>query len=250
MFTLVAYYQSIDPAAVLAELNAVPDQHIFTNGSDVRVPDVMSNLIGEVALTAAANLLAARISSPSLRAVALKDMEPIVGAVTFGSPPEAIMHPLSPNPLAVDEALNLLIDSDPASGEAHYGLVWLADGVQQPVAGNIFTLAASTSITQVVGVWVNGNITLGQDLPVGVYQIVGMRVRSTDAVAARLVFRGGAWRPGCPAVNAISDLDPPIFRMGRMGVWGEFEQTTPPSMDILGGVATAQTIFLDLIKVG
>lgn len=250
MFTLVAYYESIDPAAVLAEIAAVPDQHVFTTGDDIRVPNIMSNMIGEVALTAQINLLSARISSPSLRAVALKDMEPIVAGVVFGSPPEAIMHPLSPNPLAVDEALNLLINSNPAAPGAHYGLVWLGDGPQAPVTGNIFTLIATATVAQSVSLWVNGNLTLGQDLPVGVYQIVGMRCRSIDAVAARLVFRGGAWRPGCPVVNALSDLDPPIFRMGRMGVWGEFEQTTPPSLDVLGGVATAQTILLDLIKVG
>ena len=250
MHTLVAFAESIDPAAALVAVAAVQDDHVFTSGDDVRVPEVMSNVIGEVAMTAEINLLAARLSSPSLRAVALKDIEPVLGALTFGSPPETVMHPLSPNPLAVDEALNLLMNSDPAAPGLHYGAVWLGDGVQQPVAGNIHTLVATSAITQVTTAWTSGNIVLGQDLPVGRYQIVGMRVRSTDAIFARLIFRGFPWRPGVPVVNALGDIDAKVFRQGRMGVWGEFEQTTPPALEILGGAAVAQTILLDIIKVG
>ena len=249
MHTLAAYYESVDPAGALVNIAAVPDTHLFISGDDIRVPVELPNVIGEIALTAEINLLAARLSSPSLRAITLLDMEPVIAAVVFGSPPEAIMHPLSPTPLAPFEALNLLISSDPAAPGPHYGLIWLGDGPQPPINGQIYTIKATAAATLAAGAWVNSSLTFTQALPVGRYQVVGMRARGANLVAARLVFVGGIFRPGVPAVNAISDLDADWFRYGGIGVFGEFDSVTPPTLDCLGTVDTAQNLIFDLIRI-
>lgn len=246
---LAAWYEDKDPGGALLPLTVVPEQTLFAVGDDLRVPEALPNIIGAAALVDDASGLRAQVQSPSLRMLANLDIEPIILAVVFGSPPEVLFHPENPIPVTAEEALNFAMLSDPAAIEVHYGLVWLADGPQAPVSGNIFTLRSTATIQQTVDTWTNGNLVYDQTLPAGRYQVVGMRCRSTDGVAARLVFPEQIARPGVPIVNAIADLDPKTFRYGRSGIWGEFPHTTPPTMDILGGVAAAQVVFMDLLRV-
>lgn len=249
MHHLGAFYQSIDPGGAMTAINAVQDPALTTNGADLRVPTALPNLIGQAALANDASVTQAQIQSPSLRAIANIDVEPVVAAAVFGSPPEQALHPGSPIPLVPNESLNFAFNSNPAAGVDHYGLVWLADGPQQPVAGPIYTVRATAAVTLAAGKWVNGNLTFGQTLPAGSYQVVGMRARGTNLVAARLVFVGAPFRPGVPAVNALGDLDTYWNRYGAMGVFGQFDSTTPPTVDCLGITDAAQTFEFDLIRV-
>lgn len=248
MFHLSAFYQSVDPAGALTPINAVREEMIFTNGADLRVPKGLTTLIGAAALANDASVTRAQIQAPSLRVQANLDVEPVIAAAVFGTPPEQSFFPESPTKLVEDEALNFAILSDPAAAAAHYGLVWLSDGPQQPVTGEMFTVRATATIQQTVGTWTNGSITLSQVLPAGNYAVVGLRVRSTDGVAARLVFPATFNRPGVAVVNALADLDPYWTRFGRMGVFGQFPNTIPPTLDIVGGTAAAQTLLLDLVR--
>lgn len=249
MFHLAAFYENIDPAGALTAIDAVREQQYFVNGDDLRVPTALPNLIGEVALTAAANLVRAQVQSPTLRMLANLDVEPVVAAVVFGNPPECVWHPESPVALTPDEAINFAIESNPAAAEAHYGLVFLADGPQSPVTGPIFSIRATAAITLAAGTWVNGNLTFAQSLPAGSYSVVGMRARGTNLVAARLVFPEQMARPGVLAVNAIGDNDPYWTRYGRLGIFGTFPHTNPPTLDALGITDSAQSIILDLARV-
>lgn len=250
MHHLVAFRESVDPGNAFVNINAVADQALFTSGDDVRVPEEMANIIGAAALINDASGARARIESPSLRSLVNIDVEPIVLAAVFGSPPEALFHPRSPVPLVGDEAINFAALSDPAAGVEHVGLVWLADGPQQPVDGTVYTVRATSTVAQAAGVWTVGPLVFSQTLPAGRYQIAGWVARSTDAIAARLVFPGGRWRPGVPCINAIGDRVLREQRYGGLGVFGEFDHLLPPQVEVLGGVAAAQVHLFDLIKVG
>jgi len=247
---LVAWYESVAPGGALTAIAAVPDETVYSVGDDIRVPEGLNNIIGAAALINDASADSAQIQSPSLRAMANIDIEPIVAAAVFGTPPEVLYHPQSPNPVAVAESLQFYVKSAPAAAVEHYGLVHLADGPVQPVAGNIITVKATGAANLSAGQWVNTALTFDQTLPVGTYQVVGMRARGTNLVAARLVFKGGQWRPGVAAVNAIGDRDLQSFRYGRCGVLGSFHTNTPPSVDCLGVTDTSQDFLLDLIKTG
>lgn len=249
MFHLAAFAESIDPANALVPINAVPEQQFTTSGDDWRVPPSLSNIIGAACLQNDASATRAQIQSPSLRVLANLDVEPIVAAAVFGTPPEQSFWPESPVPLVPEESINFSVQSDPAAAALHYGVIFLSDGPQVPVTGQHFTVRATATIQQTTTTWVNGNMTFAQVLPAGSYQVIGLRVRSTDAVAARLVFNAGTARPGVLVVNAIADRDPYWSRFGRMGVWGEFVHTNPPTLDVLGGAAAAQTVFIDLVRV-
>lgn len=249
MHHIAAFYESIDPGGALVPIAAVREEHIFVSGDDLRVPAGLTNVLGLAALINDASGVRAQLASPTLRSLANIDVEPIVLAAVFGSPPENLFHFDSGIPVAADEALNFNVNSNPAAAAAHYGLVFLGDGPQQPVSGQMFSLQATATVAQAVGTWTNGNLTFSQVLPAGRYQIIGMRARSTDGVAARLVFPDQTPRPGVPIVNAIGDLDPMSFRYGKAGVFGEFPHTNPPTVDVLGGVAAAQTFIFDMIRV-
>jgi len=248
LFHLSAFEQSIDQGGALSAINAVREEAFFTSGIDLRVPSAVPNIVGAVAMVNDASLVRAQVQSPSLRVKANLDVEPIVQGLVFGTPPESTMWPENPVAVVPDEALNFAIQADPAAAVINRGLLFLSDGPLAPVAGDIFTVRATAAITLATGTWVNGNLTLGQTLPAGKYQVVGMRVRGTNLVAARLVFSEQTARPGFLAVNAIPDLDTYWNRMGRMGVWGEFPHTIPPTVDCLGVTDTAQVFLLDLIR--
>jgi hypothetical protein len=76
-----------------------------------------------------------------------------------------------------------------------------------------------------------------------------MRARSANLVAARCVFVGGGYRPGVAGSAAITGADDDRQRFGELGVFGQFDNTTPPTVDFLGDTDAAQTGIFDLIKV-
>ena len=125
----------------------------------------------------------------------------------------------------------------------------MQDGPSAPVNGEILTIRATASITLVDGVWTNGNITFDQVLPVGDYNIVGMRAEGTGLVAARLVIQGYPWRPGIVGRTTVAQDDLDMMRFGRSGVLGTFNNNVPPTLDAIGATGTTQVIYLDLIKV-
>lgn len=250
MMHLSGYYQSVNPGGVATPIAAIFDQVVTTAGNDVRVPDKLNNVMGAVALINDASAAAAQLQAPSLRDVINVNLEPVIPSNLFGSPIPIFMHGDSPIPLDVDENLEFWATSAPAGAVDHYGLVWLGDGPVQPTKGNIYSLLCTAAAPGSTGKWTTVNLAQTQVLPVGDYQVVGMRARGAHLVAARLVFVGGIFRPGVPAVNAIGGLDYEQFRFGNAGVFGAFHSTTPPTVDLLDGTAENCSILLDLIKTG
>jgi hypothetical protein len=249
MMHLAAWEQSVQIVNVLQPINAVQDPVITTSGADVRVPNGLANVIGLAALINDATAVRAQLTSPSLRATMPVDLEPIIVGKVFGSLPEALIHGDSPIPVMADESLNFQCQSNAAAPVLHTGLVWMSDGAVQPAKGPIFTVRATAACALTAATWINGNLTFGTVLPAGSYQVVGMRARGANLRAARLVFIGGTFRPGVAAVNALGNVDPWYFRSGGMGVFGQFDNTTPPTVDCLGDTDTTQVFEFDLIKV-
>lgn len=248
---IAAYAESIDPGGALVNIAGVIDDSLLVTGDDVRVPVQLPFMLGAAALISATAPIQAQFQSPSLRQVANIDIEPAALGLVFADPAEIAMHPDNPLPLRGDEALNFLANTNPAGAEVHYGLVWLGDGPVQPVHGDIFSVRTTASLTAVATSWVTSELTFAQDLPVGNYQVVGMRCRAAGGVAARLNFRGDAFRPGVPAVAAINDVIGSQFRYGKMGVMGTFHTNTPPQLEVLAAAgAVTPVIILDLIFIG
>lgn len=247
---LAGWFEDVDQAAAAADIAAMPDVTLFSENDIIRVPSEVSMLAGAAWLSAATTFVRAQLQSPSLRTLANFDILPVARTATFPNPPSLAWMGANPMSLAADESLTMNSNSDHAAAIEIYGFVWLVDAPLVPVVGQIFSVRATAAITIVDGIWTNGNLTFTQDLPFGTYDVVGMRAEGANLIAARLVFPGGRWRPGVPGANAPADVDAPQFRYGKSGVIGQFNSNTPPTLDAVGITDTAQTVILDLIKVG
>lgn len=251
MFTLAGWFEDIDGAAALHNIAAIPDEHITVFGDEIRVPRGMANLIGRAVLSGADTALTdAILKSPTLRRVFNIHVGILINAIVFGNPPEALLHPLNPLRLTEDENLTLEINSDASAAKNEYGLVWFSDGAIAPITNEMHTMKAAGAATLVAGKWVNTAIVFTEQLPAGKYIIAGMRAQGTNLVAARLVFQQSFWRPGVPAVNVLGDRDAKWFRYGGLGSFGEFDQTSPPTVDCLGITDSVQIFHFDLISLG
>lgn len=245
---LAAYYQSVDPAGVLTQLDAVSDQAIFTSGKDVRVPTGLANLICEAALSAATGPDFGQVQSPTLRDLVNQDVDPIIAAVKFTSYDSVQRHFENPRGLTEAESVNFAVEATGGAAADNYGLIWLADGALKPTTGNMFSVRATAAATLAAGSWVNAALTFEDTLPAGTYQVVGMYAEGSNLVAARLVFIGGTFRPGVPANSSLAQDLFPHFRNGVAGVFGQFDVNQPPTVDCLGVTDTSQVFVFDLIK--
>lgn len=249
-FTIVGWQQALDQDGTLSPIDACADQHVAVSGDIIYVPS-LNKLIAEY--VAQANTVThAQLQSPSLRRVALLDIAMVQGGIRPSGGESFLPHFNCPIELAVGEGLEAYINK-PADGSIVATMIaWLADGALTPVVGEIFTVKFTATITSVLTQWVNGAITLGQTLPVGRYAIVGADVSEAggDLIAFRFVIPGYEWRPGGLTTGDLGAKPSPHQRYGGMGIWGEFESITPPTLDILAAAAAAQTVvgYLDLIK--
>lgn len=248
MFTTVAY-ESTGSFAVLTAITPVPDPTVAVIGNDIRIPVQLPNLLGVAcSINSVASAPRAQIVTPSLRAIVPFDVTPIVNGLVFGD--GFFMAPLfnTPVPLVGLEPMDAFVQNGAAV--VNRVIAQLSDGPIKPTGGKIYTIRATASATLVTATWVNsGALTFASTLPTGHYQVVGFRSISTNQAAARIFFVGYPWRPGIIADTAEGNLQAPYFRYGNWGVWGEFDNTVPPTVDFLGVTDTAETLYFDLIKV-
>jgi|GEM_PF-4670720 len=260
-FTLAGFYENINASAALSEINTIEDTHLTVSGKDLTVP-VLNKVLKLFVM--GNGLTAARLSSPSLRRLWLFDFPalypnsslPNDQAVDEGGSGAYTIYrnvpivDLAENPLELvsSEKLNFLVKNGGAADT--YGLVWLGDVIPRKVTGKIFSVKATASKTLTPKKWTASPIDFEQELPAGRYQVVGMRVKSANIIAARLLFVGQVWRPGVLGVRTLDEVYDEQFRMGNMGVFGEFEFDQPPQVEFLASASdTSEEVYLDLIQV-
>lgn len=251
---LVGFLEDIDSGGVFANLNSLADQTLFTTVDAIRVPEL--NRVIMVA-GGADGVVDPRIrfDSPTLDAMVRPEIAPInvqdAAAVEPDSPHKLMKMLENPWTLGIDENLECELNNDPAAVQDQWALLWLADGPVNPIVGaNVFTVRATSNTAAVANEWTSVAIALDEALPPGDYDLVGLHAMSAGMIATRVNFlTEQRWRPGCLGVDVITDLADPIFRAGRLGLWGTFPFTQIPLMDVLCVSADAvQTFHLDLIK--
>ena len=247
-FTLVGYYENVDTAGVLTQLNALSDQHITFDNKDILVPDWASNIVQAVPI--GVSITQSRLSAPSLRQRSELDLYPN-GVASSDSVLAGLMNRLE-RPIALTPGEGLRFSAaEGASGAAYcVGLVWL-EGERTPVPdGEVETIKATSSTTTTPFSWSLCKLDLSQQLRAGKYAIVGLRAESASLNAARLVIPGSAYRPGVIGARAIGHIRDDVTSYMRLGNWGEFEHTFVPQLEVLTtAVDTSQTVYLDVIKI-
>ena len=256
MFTLVAFNEERAVLTALEPVDGTDDDHVTVIGDDIYVP-ALNRLVGAYAghgvTGVAGSAIQAYLDSPSMRALTRQEIPKLDDFATTPEVNIVDMFPDNPIPLVAGEALNAYLQNSAvcAAGRAIVG-AFLADGPLRPVTGDIRTIRATSVITGTLGVWDSGPLTLAYDLPVGRYQLVGARcLAGATSQLFRFIFVEGRWRPGGVSVRDIVDPGLPIFRGGRLGVWGEFTQRQLPRLEVLNVETVANpTVFLDVIRVG
>ena len=249
MFTLVAYSNAKDCLGVFTSIPAVPDQHVKTATVYITVPN-LNQIIGSYALLGAAGD-DVRLVAPSLRRTNPLYIQPAELVAFPSADPLMMFHPESPVVLDVNESLEAEIDATNADTAQKTVGVWLSDGVQTPVTGEIFTVNAEVNIALVLDTWEFSEITFPDSLPVADYQVVGARMVSDEGALFRFVPVGAFNRPGGVSASAVNGKDPFLQRYGRLGTWFNFNTVQPPGLEILGGaaaVAADMELYIDLIK--
>lgn len=247
----LAFSQSQDEAGVLSYVAGVPDPSVRVSGNDIYVPDVVNRIIGGIALVGTTGLRA-RFISPSLRKIAPYEMQPLTRALLPGSLPVSYLHEGSPVPLDFNEALNAQIQADPAAAEQQTMAVFLSDKVPAKLDGLISKVRFTVTSILTAGQWVNAQIIFPDLLPVGRYKVVGSSLVIANGIVARWYPVGQTWRPGFIILNTQGDREDEKFRNGFLGEWFNFDQTQPPTIDLLGSVNTGSATYegvMDVIPV-
>lgn len=247
MFHTVAFFGSQGAGALNDDLPALQDAWLTIQNNHFILPEQMKVLM---AYGLGATITNARLNTPSFRLVSLPSVQPVeVGAAVPSLPHLAEYRDHEPVVPPIDE---FAFETSNGAGapENHWALVWLQFGNNiNSTPGPVFTVRATGTITAVANTWTQGAITLDQTLPAGRYDVVGMSVVGANLVAARLVLPRYKHRPGCLARVAVANDDWNRWRMGRIGRFGDFDSYAQPQLDILAnGANTAQTVFLDLVK--
>lgn len=100
-----------------------------------------------------------------------------------------------------------------------------------------------------------------QAFPAGTYQVVGLEFTSPGAVIARVVFPGSVLRPGVIAQPGTLASGATVgaarthrfFYDGTLGVFGTFQTSAPPSIEVFSITADAantQEGYLRVVRIG
>lgn len=259
MFTTIAFTESQSVSA-FGKVAGLADEHVTVSGDDITVPE----LDQVIAIQALSETLARlRLNTPSLRKMWLPEFSEFLedsllptlqavdeaGSATFEVTKGLGFIDLTQNPFQLKRSEKLNVEIINGASERGYIIVWLADGIQAIERGQIFTIRATNTDTLVADTWTNGALVLDDTLPAGRYGLVGMSAQSATLIAARCVFVGGSWRPGCLGKTAFSDSRPDIFRRGKLGIWGTFNHDQQPTIDFLARAGdSSQIVHLDLIQ--
>jgi len=257
-FHLTGWAQDIDLGGTAQGLTALADEIVVTSGDNLRIPELPNLLAAMVGLASDTALEPeARINAPSQQRYLPVHLLPVNGATDADvepSTPQAVSDfREAPIEFTRSEDASVVVNGDSSAAAFQWVLGLWGSGVDPVPAGRRMVARYTSGTTVTARAWSNCALTFQQALPVGRYAVIGLRPMAATAIAARIVYRGGAagsWRPGALACDKESDLQHEMFRQGGLGSWGEFESDNPPSLEYLCGSAdTAEEGLIDLVLV-
>lgn len=250
MFTLHAFNASVATSSTPAYVNLTPAADpIATVSGNLLYIGSLNNLLGAFLL--APNIQRAKLESPSILNITPFMVTPIDASAVPTANQRPTLELGSPLALVTNEAIQAYAyqAASGAASDTSMGII-VSDGAIAPVSGKIVHARATATTPSTANAWGNAAITFDTVLPAGTYQLVGARVEGAHVKFFRFVFQGQSnVRPGGTAVLNSNGKDPEFMRNGAMGVWGTFDQFTPPSIDFFNdGTSETASVYLDLIK--
>lgn len=247
MFHLAAYTESL-AASSFNQIDALADRLLTRQNNNFIMPRDMS-IIYVAALCV--DLQRVSLTTASYRGITPPFVRPFEDAAVPPTNPQFANY--FRNPLRVPALEELQVDAFQDNAAAQRITVGVAlQSVFRPApGGDIYTLRGTGTTTVVANVWTTAAITWANALPRGRYAVVGMAALSANGILARLFFDNQQECPGTPCYTDEGNVEWQLSRMGYFGVWGEFDSWAMPQIEFLCNAAdTAQTVYLDVIRIG
>jgi hypothetical protein len=250
----LSLYSKAPPAAAftLADVPAVADPAItLVNGHPLFERPI--SLINWYAV-GAADITRVVLNTPKVRVTAQPNLRPYDAAAAPTSRQFLPAYWRNPLRLLPVEENQMLMSASAGTGAAYLVAAWFGDNPAPPPQGDILTAHGSiASLTTSALTWGSGVFTLDTPLPAGKYAVLGMDAAATGLAFGRLIFPEQQWRPGAICGAAATFVQPQCFRLGQMGVWGQFASYAQPQFEafsVAGLAAAAVDIYLDLLRIG
>jgi hypothetical protein len=231
------------------EIQAVVDNY-FTIQNNHFLPQRDVNLL--YACGMGATITKQRINTPSLGVITSPFIMPLSGVLGASSPQKIRWFDPTELKLSKLEELQVFTTHTAATAEQNVTVFGFDMGQIAEPPGNVYCIRGTGTATLVATTWTNINPIVWQNtLPNGLYAVVGAAFQSATCLAGRIIFENTPYRPGAVGQQAITDWTNDIFRNGGLGVWGQFHNYAMPQIEFLAsGADAAETVFLDLVKIG
>lgn len=247
MFHLAAYSASVVNTANI-QLNAVSDDVLFIQNNNFMAQQDMQLLF---AAAMSVTISRARLNSPSMRLVAPKYIRPVIAALAPGSNPNVDYDTENPFILRGLEEITAEVTHANAMAERVTVLMGIADRVTPIPRGPIYPLRVTSTTAAVASTWTTISLTFENQLPQGVYAVVGAEMQSATLQAFRFIFDNQYWRPGFFGLTALTGRNNLESYQGIFGEWGRFRTTNLPRCQVL---ATAADVsyegYINVVRVG
>lgn len=246
---LAAYYASLTNGSTNAAVAAVQDNVLTRTTANNYILPQPGKLFAMY--SAGVSITRARVNTPSLRYVGLPYGGLVNATLAVPSPSNITVWGDNGPMLPTADEISVEHTLGGAAPENEFSLLWFQFQNRPITMGPTYRILFTAAITGVTGAWASGVMTPDSTLPAGRYAIVGMTAFGTNAVAMRLIFPGGGYRPGCLCVNANNGVISRLFSDGTMGLYGTFDSVNIPTLEVFAiGANTAQTVFLDVVRIG
>lgn len=192
------------------------------------------------------NISRARIQTPTLNKITNPFIRGVMSGLVPTSPGQVANYAMNPLQLAAREEIISFGTQTAVAATRITTLLGLLFTPNPIAAGSQYTMRGTSTTAAVANAWTLLAIVFQNQLPQGQYAVTGLQHQSANAQAARIIFLGGYYRPGCMSLAALSDYGHPIFRMGYLGQWGMFRDNIMPNIEVLcNGADAVHEVYLD-----
>ena len=253
MFHLAVYRGSVAAATNNTSLALIVGSSDVVNSNNQYFPPQPMNLIW--ACSFGTTIQQPRITTPTLREFSPHMIRPFNITTPLGS--DFNFDDISDYPIRLSalEGIDVQASNSDAmnaqTATVMLGLKVRDDPIPKGLVRRRILLTGTT--TAVANAWTTVPLTFADVLPSGWYGVVGMQAFGQTMYACRLSFPGmeNNYRPGVPCNQTIGLKYPPNVYQMQWGMFGKFNQASLPVAEILCTAGdTAQTIYLDLVRLG
>lgn len=246
MFHLVGYFEDVATGAGLVQIDAAVDE-VLTRRNNNFYLNRDYDIIAAIGL--GADLQRFQLQAPSFQGILNPYVRPFEDAETPPSNPQFADYTANPLRVRMGDELRVNMEHDNVGTVGQIAFLALQERREPVPQGDVFTLRGTATTTLTINTWSTLTVTWDDTLPSGRYAIIGGVVQSATGQAFRLIIPGMNLRPGGACITDLGNVGWPVQRWGRMGLWGMFDNSTMPEVQVFATTAdTAQQIYLDIIR--